>query len=191
MRKIVSHLILTLDGVAVFDSVADTIVKLRDTEEVLADFFAKVAEEDAMLLGRVTYQEWADYWPTSDVEPFASHINSVPKYVVSTTLEAAPWESDGKATLLKGHLTDAVTTLKQQPGKHIGVHGSPTLVESLLQGDLLDELRLEIYPVVAGSGARLFHDGQAVKHLQLADSKITSNGVAILTYQPSSRSNAA
>ena len=87
MRKIVSHLILTLDGVAVFDAVVDTIAKLRDTEEVLSDFFARVAEEDAMLLGRVTYQEWADYWPTSAVEPFASHINRVPKYVVSNSLE--------------------------------------------------------------------------------------------------------
>jgi dihydrofolate reductase len=80
--------------------------------------------------------------------------------------------------------------LKQQPGKNIGVHGSPTLVESLLHADLLDELRLEIYPVVAGSGARLFHDGQAVKHLQLADSKVTSNGVVILTYSSPGKAQA-
>ena len=191
MRKVVAHLIITLDGVVGFDAVVDTIVKLRDTEEVLADFFAKVAEEDAMLLGRVTYQEWADYWPNSTDEPFASHINSVPKYVVSKTLEAAPWGPSGKATLLKGNLADAITTLKQQPGKNIGVHGSPSLVESLLQADLLDELRLEIYPVVAGSGARLFHDGRAIKHLQLADSKITENGVAILTYKAANNSKDA
>ena len=191
MRKRVSHLILTLDGVAVFDAVVDTIAKLRDTEEVLSDFFARVAEEDAMLLGRVTYQEWADYWPTSTVEPFASHINRVPKYVVSNSLEVAQWGTHGKATLLKGSLADTVTTLKQQPGKSIGVHGSPTLVESLLHADLLDELHLEIYPVVAGRGACLFHDGQPVKHLQLAASKLTSNGVAILTYQPLNTSNTA
>ena len=183
MRMVVAHLIVTLDGVVVFDAVADAIVKLRDTEEVLADFFAKVAEEDAMLLGRVTYQEWAGYWPNSTVEPFASHINSVQKYVVSKTLEAVPWGTRGNATLLKGNLADAITALKQQRGKNIGVHGSPTLVESLLQADLLDELRLEIYPVVAGSGARLFHDGRAIKHLRLANSKITENGVAILTYK--------
>ena len=90
MRKVVAHLIITLDGVVKFDAVADTIGKQRDTEEVLADFFAKVAQEDAMLLGRVTYQEWADYWPTSTVEPFASHINNVPKYVVSKTLDSSP-----------------------------------------------------------------------------------------------------
>jgi dihydrofolate reductase len=151
---------------------------------VLRDFFTKVDQEDAMLLGRVTYQEWAGYWPVSNVEPFASHINQVPKYVVSKTLEAVPWGTSGNATLLNGNLAEAIAKLKQKPGKNIGVHGSPTLVEALLQADLLDELRLEIYPVVAGRGARLFHDGRASKQLQLADSKITSNGVAILTYQP-------
>ena len=184
MRKLISHLIMTLDGVVVFDAVVDTIMKLRDTEEVLGDFFPKIAQEDAMLLGRITYQEWAGYWPSATVEPFASHINSVPKYVVSKTLEVVPWGANGNATLLRGNLAEAISTLKQQPGKNIGIHGSPTLVEALLQAGLLDELRLEIYPVVAGRGARLFHDGRAIKQLQLAYSKITSNGVAILTYQP-------
>lgn len=183
MRKVVAHQIITLDGVVVFDAVVDSIVKLRDTEEVLADFFAKVAQEDAMLLGRVTYQEWADYWPNSTDEPFASHINSVPKYVVSKKLEMAPWGKIGNATLLKGSLVEEITNLKRQPGRNIGVHGSPTLIESLFQADLLDELRLEIYPVVASSGARLFHEGRSIKQLRLADSKITENGVAILTYK--------
>ena len=191
MRKIVAHLIITLDGVVNFDVVVETILKLRDKEEVLADYFAKVAEEDAMLLGRVTYQEWADYWPTSTNEPFASHINRVPKYVASKTLEAVPWGSSGNATLLEGKLADAITALKQQSGKNIGVHGSPTLVESLLHADLLDELRLEIYPVVAGSGARLFRDGHAIKHLQLVASKITKKGVAILTYKAADSSRSA
>ena len=190
MRKIVSHLIITLDGVAKFDVVADTIGKLRDTEEVLADFFAKVAKEDAMLLGRVTYQEWSNYWPTSTVEPFASHINNVPKYVVSKSLDSVPWGTEGNATLISGGLTEAITSLKQQSGKNIGIHGSPTLVEAMLHADLLDELRLEIYPVVAGSGSRLFQDGRPIKQMQLADSKITSNGVAILTYRPTNDSNA-
>jgi len=188
MRKVVAHLIITLDGVVKFDAVVDTIMKLRDTEEVLGDFFPKVAKEDAMLLGRITYQEWADYWPTSTDEPFASHINSVPKHVVSQTLNAVPWGTRNNAVLVKGNLADAITALKRQPGKNIGVHGSPTLAESLLQAGLLDELRLEIYPVVAGIGARLFHDGRAIKHLQLADSKITKNGVAILTYKSANNS---
>jgi dihydrofolate reductase len=188
MRKVISHLIMTLDGVVKFDAVADTIGKLRDTEEVLAEFFAKVAEEDAMLLGRVTYQEWSDYWPTSTVEPFASHINNVPKYVVSKSLDSAPWGTGENATLISGGLAEAITSLKQQSGKNIGVHASPTLVEAMLHADLLDELRLEIYPVVAGSGSRLFQDGRPIKQLHLADSKITSTGVAILTYQPANNS---
>ena len=183
MRTVVSHTFLTLDGVAAPDAVMDTIVALRDTKEVLDDFFGKVAEEDAMLLGRVTYEEWADYWPTSNVEPFAGHINSVPKYVVSRSLQAAPWGEQDDATLLKGDLADAVGELKQQPGKRIGVHGSPTLVEALLHADLLDEMRLEIYPVIAGSGKRLFNEGRAPKQLRLAESLVTGNGVAILTYQ--------
>ena len=164
MRKVVSHTILTLDGVAVFDAVADKIVELRDTKEVLDDFFGKVADEDAMLLGRVTYQEWADYWPTSTNEPFASHINGVPKIVISRSLEAVPWGKHENATLLRSDdLADAITNLKHLPGKNIGVHGSPTLVEDLLQADLLDEMRLEIYPVLAGEGARLFKSGRAPK----------------------------
>jgi dihydrofolate reductase len=191
MRKVISHLIITLDGIVKFDVVADTIQKLRDTEEVLADFFAKVAQEDAVLLGRVTYQEWTDYWPASTVEPFASHINSVPKYVVSKSLDAVPWGTGGNTTLISGDLAEAIGSLKQQPGKNIGVHGSPTLVEAMLHANLLDELRLEIYPVVAGSGSRLFHDGRPIKQLQLADSKITSNGVAILTYQPANNGKTA
>ncbi|MFL5892924.1 MAG: dihydrofolate reductase family protein [Solirubrobacterales bacterium] len=183
MRKVVSHTILTLDGVAVFDAVADDIVELRNTEEVLADFNPKVAEEDAMLLGRVTYQEWSEYWPTSTTEPFASHINGVPKYVVSRSLHDVPWGTFDNATLLEGDLAEAVTELKDNPGTNIGVHGSPTLVEGLLQADVLDEMRLEIYPVVAGTGARLLNEGSQAKRLRLADSKITRNGVAILTYE--------
>lgn len=191
MRKLVSHLIMTLDGVAQFDAVAERIGKLRDTQEVLADFFAKVANEDAMVLGRVTYQEWEGYWPTSTVQPFAGHINSVPKYVVSQTLKTVPWGTSGNTTLLKGNLIDMIMALKQQPGKNIGVHGSIRLVESLLHADLLDELRLEIYPVVAGSGARLFQEGRPPKQLQLATSHATSNGVVIVTYQPDGNAQSA
>ena len=183
MRTVISHTFVTLDGVAAPDAVMDTIASLRKSDEVLGDFFGKVADEDAMLLGRVTYQEWADYWPTSDFEPFASHINSAAKYVVSRSLQDAPWGEHPSATVINGDLAEAVRELKQQPGKNIGVHGSPTLVEALLHADLLDEMRLEIYPVIAGSGPRLFNDGHVPKQLRLSESLITSNGVAILTYK--------
>ena len=182
MRNIISHLVITLDGVVKLDAVIDTIVQLRDTDEVEADFFGKVAEEDAMLMGRKTYEEWADYWPTSTLEPFASHINGVPKYVVSTTSARDDWGEHGKVTLLNGDLATEIAALKQQPGKQIGVHGSPTLVESLLHADLLDTLRLEIYPVIAGGGTRLVSGGRGPKQHRLVDSKTTSSGVVIVTY---------
>ena len=111
--------------------------------------------------------------------------------MVSKTLKSAPWGNGREATLIRGNLADAVTALKQEPGKNIGIHGSPTLVESMLHLDLLDELRLEIYPMVAGSGERLFHDAQPAKLLQLAESKVTENGVAILTYRASATKSIA
>jgi dihydrofolate reductase len=189
MRKLVSHLLLTLDGTAMFSTtVIGAIMKLRD-EEVEADFFKHVADEDAMLLGRVTYSEWAGFWPTSTIEPFASHINSVPKYVASKTLSSAPWGTKGDTHLLRGAIEDDVANLKRRSGKNIGVHGSPTLVESLLQANLLDELRLEIYPVIAGAGAPFFRPGRDVKQLELVRSRITANGVAMLTYRPAGASS--
>jgi dihydrofolate reductase len=142
---------------------------------------AQIAEEDAVLLGRVTYQEWASYWPTSTDEPYASHINNTPKYVVSSTLEKVEWSN---STLIRGNLSEEIANLKRRPGKTIGVAGSPTLVESLLHNDLLDQLRLMIHPVVAGNGKHLFKDGRDLKRLKLIESKTTSTGVAILTYEP-------
>jgi dihydrofolate reductase len=142
---------------------------------------AMLDKQDAMLLGRVTYQEWAGYWPTSTDEPFATYINTIPKYVVSTTLDKVDWQN---SSLLKGDLASAIAELKQQPGGTIGVSGSPTLVESLLQADLLDELVLMIHPVVVGKGKRLFNDGKALKRLKLVDAKTSSTGVVIATYRP-------
>lgn len=182
MRKVVSHTFVTLDGVAVVDAAMQDIVELRDDEEVLDEFFAKVAEEDAMLLGRVTYEEWAAHWPTSTSEPFAGHINSVPKYVASRSLDSAPWPGSDDATVLDGDLADAVNALKQQPGGPIGVHGSPTLVDALLRADVLDEMRLEVYPVLEGAGPRLFKAEGGRQRLRLAESRTTSKGVALLTY---------
>ena len=184
MRRLVAHNFLTLDGVAVPDAVIDTIAELRDVDEVLTPFFDRVAEEDAMLLGRVTYEEWADHWPGMSDQPFADHINSVPKYVVSTTLERAPWGTGPDATLISNDVVDEIVRLKQEAGGPIGLHGSPTLVESLVHEDLIDELRLEIFPVVAGRGARLFRDGATSKRLRLLASQTSSNGVIIASYGP-------
>jgi dihydrofolate reductase len=143
-----------------------------------------IAAEDAIIFGRVTYQEWAPYFPTSTDEPYASHINNTPKYVVSTTLDKVEWGQWDNITLIKGNLAEEITKLKQQPGKNIGVSGSPTLVQSLLQSNLLDELYLMVHPVVVNRGKRLFRDGGELKRLNLVATKTTRTGVAILTYQP-------
>lgn len=178
MRKIVSGLFITLDGVV---ESPDQWQFDNFDEDMAAALQAELDREDAVLLGRVTYQEWASYWPTSNDEPYASHINNIPKYVVSTTLDQVDWQN---STLLKGPLVEEITRLKQQPGKVIAVAGSPTLAYSLLQCGLLDELILMIHPVVAGHGKKLFRDGIDLQRLQLVDSKITRTGVAILTYHP-------
>jgi dihydrofolate reductase len=182
MRKVIAGLFISLDGVTEspnkwqFDNFDD---------EMMATMQSHIAAEDAILLGRVTYQEWAPYWPTSTDEPYASHINNTPKYVVSTTLDKVAWCNRDNATLIKGDLAEEITRLKQQTGKNIGVAGSPTLVESLLQNDLLDELTLMIHPVVVGSGKHLFKNAGGLKRMKLVDSERTSTGVLIVRYQPS------
>jgi dihydrofolate reductase len=178
MRKVVAGLFISLDGVT---ESPDKWQFDNFDEDMMASMSAHIAAEDTVLLGRVTYQEWAPYWPTSTDEPYASHINNTPKYVVSTTLSKVEWKN---STLIKRNLAEEITKLKQQPGKNIGVAGSPTLVRSLLQNDLLDELTLMIHPVVVGSGKHLFKDGDNLKRLELVDSKTTRTGVVFLTYHP-------
>ena len=181
MRKVVSWLFASLDGVV--ESPDKWQFDVFD-EDMGAAITSQMEAEDAMLMGRVTYQEFGSFWPTSTDEPFASHINQIPKYVVSTTLDKAEWGKWEQPSLIKGNLAKEINTLKKQSGKNIGVSGSPTLVRSLLQDDLLDELQLMIHPVVVGKGKRLFTEDVDLKKLQLVDSKVTSKGVAILTYQP-------
>jgi dihydrofolate reductase len=141
--------------------------------------------QDAVLLGRVTFTEWAGYWPTSADEPFASWINGVQKYVASTTLGSGDVESWANSTLIKGPVTDFVAELRQQDGGTIGVGGSPSLVRSLLEAGLLDQLTLMISPVVAGGGRkRLFPDDAATARFELAEATPTSTGALIATYRP-------
>lgn len=177
-RKVTAGLFISLDGVV--EAPQNWQFDHFDAE-VMSNMGAQIDAQDAVLLGQVTYQEWVGYWPTSQDEPFASYINNIPKYVVSTTLDKVAWNN---ATLLKCALAAEIARLTQMPGKNIGVAGSPTLVRSLLENDLLDVLTLMVHPVVVGSGKRLFGDGSSLKRLNLVGSQITSSGVAILTYQP-------
>ena len=135
----------------------------------------------ALLLGRVTYEGFAKAWPSREGE-FADKFNTMPKYVVSSTLENPEWNN---STVLKGDVAEEVAKLKQKQEGDIVVHGSAQLVQKLLEHDLVDELRLMVFPVVLGSGKRLFGETSDKKSLRLADSNVVGDGVAILIYRPS------
>jgi dihydrofolate reductase len=137
-------------------------------------------EADALLLGRVTYEGFAAAWPSRDGE-FADKFNNMPKYVVSSTLAAPEWNN---STVLKGDVVEEVSKLRQGPGGDIVVHGSGRLAQTLLENGLVDELRLMVFPVVLGSGKRLFGETSDKRKLRLADSKTVGDGVSILVYQP-------
>ena len=142
-----------------------------------------MAASDGLLLGRMTYEHLAAFWPNQPGgTPMVDYINSVRKHVVSGTLEE-PLEWNNSA-LIKANVAEAVVKLKRQPGKDITILGSGALVRSLLRDGLLDELRLMVHPVVLGAGKRLFEDGGDQKALKLVDSKTFSTGVVYLTYQP-------
>jgi len=137
-------------------------------------------EADALLLGRVTYEGFAAAWPSRDGE-FADKFNTMPKYVVSSTLEDPEWNN---STVLKGDVAEEVGKLKERQDGDVVVHGSPQLVQTLLEHDLVDELRLMVFPLVLGTGKRLFGDTSDRKRMKLTDCKAVGDGVAILIYQP-------
>jgi dihydrofolate reductase len=195
MKKIIVGTFLTLDGVmqAPGDPQEDTEGGFKHGGWQMSYFDADagsimgetIGATDALLLGRVTYQIFAALWAHAPEEdPMAQKLNSVTMYIVSTTLDKVEWGKWDKPTLIKGDLAEEIARLKKQPGKNIGVGGSPTLVHSLIQDDLLDELTLMVHPIIVGSGKRLFTDGSDLKRRKLVDSKTTSTGVEILTYQP-------
>jgi dihydrofolate reductase len=143
---------------------------------------AGMAETDAYLFGRKTYEKMAAYWPTApEDDPYGRHLNSTPKYVASRTLQALEWQN---STLIEGDVAEEVAGLKAQPGKNIAVLGSGDLGQTLLEHNLVDEFFLAVYPIVLGSGKRLFRDSNQVRKLSLVDSKPTSTGGVILTYRP-------
>jgi len=134
----------------------------------------------ALLLGRVTYEGFAAAWPSREGD-FADKFNDMPKYVVSSTLETAEWNN---STVLKGDVVDEVAKLRRDVDGDVVVHGSAQLVQTLIEHDLVDELRLMVFPVVLGTGKRLFGETSDKRPLRLADSKVVGDGVAILVYRP-------
>jgi dihydrofolate reductase len=135
---------------------------------------------EALLLGRVTFEGFADAWPSREGE-FADKFNNMPKYVVSSTLQAPEWSN---STVLRGDLVEEVMRLRDDLDGDIVVHGSARLAQGLLEAGLVDELRLMVYPVVLGKGKRLFGETSGPRPLRLTDSRIVGDGIAILVYQP-------
>ena len=141
-----------------------------------------MANTGALLLGRRTYEDFYTVWPNRTDNPFTAVLDNTQKYVASTTLEEPlSWSN---STLLKGDAAEAVARLKEEPGKDLVVLGSGELVQSLMRRNLVDEYVLLIHPLVLGSGRRLFTDGGAFAALRLVDTKTTTTGVVIATYQP-------
>ncbi len=151
------------------------------------DFGASVvswmARAGGVLLGRKTYEIFAGYWPTvTDPDnPVASQLNSLPKYVASTTLSSVDWNN---STLLGGDVVSEVTKLKEREGGELQVHGSSELLQTLIGADLVDEYLLYYFPVHLGTGKKLFRDGAPARALKLLDSRTTSTGVIIAHYEP-------
>ena len=133
-----------------------------------------------LLLGRKTYEIFAAHWPHATDEPGADVLNNARKYVASKTLDSVDWQN---STLLEGDAADAVARLKEEDGPEIQVHGSGDLIQTLLEHDLVDEFRLMVFPVVLGAGKRLFAEGTIPRGLKLLDSKTSSTGVVIATYE--------
>jgi dihydrofolate reductase len=180
MRKLIVTEFLSLDGV--MENPMWTFKYWND--ETAAFKAAETSADEALLLGRVTYQGFAEAWPKrTDVESGGVYFNSTRKYVVSTTLDKVEWNN---SVLIKGNVVEEITKLKQEDGPDIVVHGSATLVQTLLANDLVDRIRLLVYPVVLGEGIRLFQDGTTAT-LKLVEARALSSGVTALIYEPASK----
>lgn len=190
MRKIVVSEFMTLDGVIQAPGGAE-----EDTEggfthggwthpywhdDIGAHFVQTMSESDTMLLGRKTWQIHAGAWePMPEGDPFADMLNATPKHVVSTTLnDASAWRN---STLIKDNVVEQVRALKKQPGKNISIDGSSQLVHTLARNDLIDEYSLLVYPLMLGSGKKLFPDGLRA-NLRLVESRPFPTGVVLMRY---------
>ena len=191
MSKVVVIQHLTLDGVMQAPGHPDEDPRdgfehggwaQRDNDPVMQDVMgARMGTSWSLLLGRTTYERFADFWPRQPANPFTEVLNQVSKYVASTTLtEPLGWAN---SMLLKGDAAEAVAELKVQQEGNLGVFGSGVLLQSLMRSDLVDEYVLQIHPLVLGSGRRLFSDGGPPATFRLADSVATATGVIIGTYQ--------
>jgi dihydrofolate reductase len=186
MRELVVTQNITLDGVidAADGWFQPSGEEGADQSDVIGAIREQSANSDALLVGRVTFEQLRGYWPlqADDVTGVRDHLNQVHKYVVSTTLQDPAWE---RSTVLHGPLLDAVRELKAQPGRDMVVTGSLSLMPELVAGGVVDEYRLFVYPVVLGRGQRLFADATTVPRLRLAEARPFRSGIVLLRYRPS------
>jgi dihydrofolate reductase len=175
MRNVVAYELLSLDGVA---ESPDSFIHVWDPA-MDANLAAVIAGQDAVILGRASYDEWSEFWPTSDTEPFATFINGVRKYIATSTPLGSDWAG---ATRIDGDLAEFVADLKGRPGGEIGVHASISLVRSMLVAGLVDELKLVVAPAIAGAGRRLL-DGVPATRLELTGAEPTPSGHLLVTYR--------
>lgn len=175
MRDVVLYTLISLDGVA--EEPGDWMFEAD--EQVFANLARVITTQDDVLLGRGTYDYWAGFWPTADVQPFADFINRTTKHVITSTPPDQPWSG---TVVVDAPLVDHVKELKGRPGGDIGVHGSIRLAQSLLAADLVDRLELVVVPTLAGAGRRLFTDQQLVR---LSPTRVerSSSGCVFLTYE--------
>ncbi len=186
MRKIIVSTFVTLDGVM---EAPETWSFDFHSEDTLKSALDLLLASDALLLGRTTYEAFAGSWPgREDPMGFADKMNSMPKHVVSTTLTEPTWNG---TQIISDDVLERVRDLKQGDGGHLLMYGSATLMRSLMQHDLIDELRFLLNPVVVGHGARLFPEGTPRKALELAGATPLSGGMTILRYQPAQAGTAA
>jgi dihydrofolate reductase len=174
VRKIVVYELLSVDGVA-----DPSLITTGWDDALDAEIAAVIATQDAVILGRHSYDDWAGFWPTSDFEPFATFINGVTKHVATSTPLDQDWTN---ATVIDGGLVEFVRDLKQQDGGDVGVHASISVAQALLAADVVDELKLVIRPMIAGSGRRLF-DGLPSIQLELIRSQISPTGYRLDDYR--------
>lgn len=177
MRKLVVTEFMSLDGV-----IENPMWTFPYWNDEIANFKGEETNaSDALLLGRVTYEGFAEAWPNrKDEDPGAAYFNGVRKYVVTTTLQKADWNN---SVIINGDVVAEIKKLKQQDGTNITVHGSGKLIQTLIKHDLVDSYRFLVYPVVLGQGQRLFEDGTTAK-LTLVQSQSFSSGVVGLIYEP-------
>ncbi len=181
MRTLAITQNITLDGA--IEMLGDWFDPTADDHDVLAESHSQDQRSDALLVGRQTFEDFRGYWPkqTDDTTGITDYLNAVDKYVVSRTLTDPQWDN---TTVLSGDLLQEVAALKDQPGKDIVVTGSITLCHALISAGLVDEYRLFTYPVVQGSGRRLFPDGFEMPKLKLIDAKSFNGGLTFASYAP-------